>query len=150
MIKKTLFVIVIILVGIQFIPINKSNPIVDQNLSLHTDPQVMNILKKSCYDCHSNETKYSIYADIAPLSFGIESHISDARKALNFSIYKEIPDDIKRARLQRAIKTIKNGMMPLSSYLMFHDEAKMSKEEKQVLLKWFEDELERLDKHLSS
>ena len=144
MIKKMIFVSVSILIGIQFIPINKTNPKVDESVNLHTDTQVMKILKKSCYDCHSNETKYSIYADIAPLSFGIESHISDARKALNFSNYKNISKEIKKERLKRAIRTIKNGMMPLPSYLMFHDESKMTEKEKDILLQWFEKELERL------
>jgi len=144
MIKKIIFVSVSILIGIQFIPINKTNPKVDESVNLHTDTQVMKILKKSCYDCHSNETKYSIYADIAPLSFGIESHISDARKALNFSNYKNISKEIKKERLKRAIRTIKNGMMPLPSYLMFHDESKMTEKEKDILLQWFEKELERL------
>jgi len=144
MLKKTVLFTIVSLIAIQFIPIDKSNPQIDERVSLHTDTKVMNILKKSCYDCHSNETKYSIYADIAPLSFGIASHISDARKALNFSNYKNISDDIKRARLQRAIKTIKNGMMPLPSYLIFHDEAKMTQEERESLVRWFERELGRL------
>ena len=144
MLKKIVLFTIFPLIGIQFISIDKINPKIDETMSLHTDTQVMKILKKSCYDCHSNETKYSIYADIAPLSFGIESHISDARKALNFSNYKNISDDIKKARLQRAIKTIKNGMMPLSSYLMFHNEAKMTQEERDILIRWFERELEKL------
>jgi len=144
MLKKIVLFTIFPLIGIQFIPIDKINPKIDETMSLHTDIQVMKILKKSCYDCHSNETKYSIYADIAPLSFGIESHISDARKALNFSNYKNISDDIKKARLQRAIKTIKNGMMPLSSYLMFHNEAKMTQEERDILIRWFERELGKL------
>ncbi len=144
MLKKIVLFTMFSLVAIQFIPIDKTNPKIDERVSLHTDTQVMQILKKSCYDCHSNETKYSIYADIAPLSFGIASHISDAREALNFSNYKNISDDIKKARLQRAIKTIKNGMMPLSSYLMFHDEAKMTQEEREILVRWFERELGRL------
>ena len=144
MLKKIVLFTIFPLICIQFISIDKINPKIDETMSLHTDTQVMKILKKSCYDCHSNETEYSIYADIAPLSFGIESHISDARKALNFSNYKNISDDIKKARLQRAIKTIKNGMMPLSSYLMFHNEAKMTQEERDILIRWFERELEKL------
>jgi len=105
----------------------------------------MNILKRSCYDCHSNETKWSKYAYIAPLSFGIVSHVKDGRKALNFSNYKNIPNNIKKMRLKRAIQTVKIDRMPLGSYTLFHKEAKLSKEDKKILIDWFNSELNRLN-----
>jgi uncharacterized membrane protein len=145
MIKKSLFFLVVILVAIQFIPLKKTNPKVDEAIALHTDEKVMKILRKSCYDCHSNETKWSVYADIAPLSFGVVSHVEDGRAALNFSEYKTIPQEIKIARLNRAISTVKLGIMPLSSYVLFHPEASLSKEEKKVLIAWFEKELQKTE-----
>jgi len=135
---------VIVLIAIQFIPIKKTNPPVDEAIALHTDKKVMEILHKSCYDCHSNETKWSVYADIAPLSFGVASHVKDGRAALNFSRYKTIPKEIKIARLKRAISTVKLGIMPLSSYLLFHKDASLTHEDKKVLIAWFEKELQRL------
>ncbi|MEA3227818.1 MAG: heme-binding domain-containing protein [Campylobacterota bacterium] len=143
MLKKTSFLLVVFLISIQFISIDKTNPKIDRTIALNSDVEVMEILKKSCYDCHSNETKHTIYSDIAPLSFGISSHISNGRKALNFSNYETIDKEIKIARLQRAITTVKNGMMPLPSYLMFHDEAQMNSSERKILLEWFERELEQ-------
>ena len=144
LIKKTVIFLLIILVGIQFIPVKKTNPPVDEAVALHTDKKVMAILKRSCYDCHSNETKWSLYSDIAPLSFGVVSHVEDGRNALNFSRYKTISPEIKRARLKRAISTVKLGIMPLSSYLLFHKEARLSKEDKKILIAWFKKELEKL------
>ncbi|MCD6173411.1 MAG: heme-binding domain-containing protein [Sulfurimonas sp.] len=141
MLKKIIIGIVLVLVLIQFIPLEKTNPKIDKTIALHTDKNIMKILKKSCYDCHSNETKWSIYSDIAPLSFSVLSHVNDGRKALNFSKWKNIKLSIKKARFKRAIKTVNNEMMPLSSYLMFHEEAKMSKEDRKILVKWFEKEL---------
>ena len=141
MLKKIIIGIVLVLVLIQFIPLEKTNPKIDKTIALHTDENIMKILKKSCYDCHSNETKWSIYSDIAPLSFSVLSHVNDGRKALNFSKWKNIKLSIKKARFKRAIKTVNNEMMPLSSYLMFHEEAKMSKEDRKILVKWFEKEL---------
>ncbi len=140
MLKKTIIFLLIVLVGIQFIPLNKTNPKVDESLALHTDPKVMKILKKSCYDCHSYETKWSIYADIAPLSFGVVSHVDDGRKALNFSTFKNIDPKIKDLRFHRAVVLIKNGRMPLSNYLAFHEDAKMTKDEKETLIAWFKKE----------
>jgi uncharacterized membrane protein len=144
MIKKSLLFLVIVLIAIQFIPIKKTNPPVNEAIALHADKKVMKILRKSCYDCHSNETKWSVYADIAPLSFGVISHVEDGRAALNFSRYKTIPKEIKIARLKRAISTVKLGIMPLSSYLLFHKDASLTQEDKKILIAWFEKELQRL------
>jgi len=144
MLKKTIIFLAVTLIAIQFIPLEKTNPKVDENITLKTDEKVLTILKKSCYDCHSYETKWSVYSDIAPLSFGVVSHVTDGRKALNFSNYNNIDSEIKTARLERAIKTINNGRMPVSNYLAFHEEARMTKEDKETLIAWFEKELEKL------
>ncbi len=141
--KSVLFFVGVLIV-IQFIPLKKTNPPVDASLALQTDEKVQKILKKSCYDCHSNETNWSLYANIAPFSFGVVSHVEDGRAAFNFSKYKNIDKETKIARLKRAIKTVKLGMMPLSSYLMFHKDAELTKEEKEILIDWFVKELKKL------
>jgi len=140
MLKKTIIFLAVTLIGIQFIPLDKTNPKVDEALTLHTDAKVMKILKKSCYDCHSYETKWSIYSDIAPLSFGVVSHVEDGRKALNFSTYKNLDPEIKDKRFHRAVVLIKNGRMPVANYLAFHEESRMTKDEKETLIAWFEKE----------
>ncbi len=139
--KKTLIIFIIILIVLQLIPVDKSNPPIDESIALKAPQEVESILKKACYDCHSNETKWPFYANIAPLSFSISSHVKDGRKALNFSEWKNIEPKIKTKRIQRAIKTTKNGMMPLSTYLWLHEEAKLTKEEKRVLTTWLKDQL---------
>jgi len=146
MLKKTIIFLAVSLLAIQFIPLEKTNPKVDSALTLKTDERVLEILKKSCYDCHSYETKWSIYSDIAPLSFGVVSHVKDGRKALNFSNYANIDAQIKEKRLQRAIILIKNGRMPVSNYLTFHEEARMTKAEQETLIAWFENELQIKEK----
>ncbi len=141
--KKTLIALVLILIAIQLIRVEKTNPVIDENIKLTAPKEVMNILKRSCYDCHSNETKWPWYADFAPLSWSIVNHVNDGRKALNFSNWKNIPKDIKTKRLKRAIKTVNNAMMPLSSYLWLHKEAILSKKDKEILTQWFKKELEK-------
>ncbi len=150
MLKKFIFAVVLILVLIQFIPLDKTNPKVDEKIALHADKKVMKILKRSCYDCHSNETKWSIYSDIAPLSFEVLNHVNVGRKAINFSEYKKIDKEIKIKRLKRAIQTVNNGMMPLSSYTMFHDEAVLTKEDKKILVDWCESQLKSLGSVIST
>jgi len=144
--NKFIISFVALLVLLQFIQVEKTNPPIDAQKALKTDETVMSILKKSCYDCHSNETKWPSYASIAPISFFVASHVKDARKAINFSQYNTIEQSIKEARLKRAIVTVKNGYMALSSYRYAHDKANLSNEEKEILIRWFEEELKRLKK----
>jgi hypothetical protein len=140
--KKTIFVILSIFIAIQLIRPNKTNPTIDTNITLKAPDEVLILLKKACYDCHSYETIWPTYSHIAPMSWSIVAHVNDGRKALNFSTYKEIDNDTKIERLKRAIKTVNNGMMPPPNYIHFHDKAILSDKEKSILNKWFKKELE--------
>ncbi len=129
----------------QLIGIEKTNPPTDPAAKLKAPEAVASLLKKSCYDCHSNQTVWPGYADVAPASFFIASHVEDGRKALNFSDWENIPQNIKIARLKRSIQTVHNGMMPLASYLWIHDEAKLTPDEQLYLSEWFKNELKKYE-----
>lgn len=144
MFKKTAIFTVIVLILIQFIHVDKTNPKVDDQLEVKAPEDVMNILKKSCYDCHSYETKWPSYSNIAPISFVVASHVKDARRAMNFSTWKVIDSKIKEERLKRAIQTVNNGMMALPSYIYAHKNAKLDNDEKKILSAWFKEELSAL------
>lgn len=139
--KKIIINFVVFLLLLQLIPLEKTNPPIDSQHRLNTDASVMKILKKSCYDCHSNETKWPLYASIAPFSFFVASHVDDGRKALNFSNYNNIDSKTKEKRLNRAITTIKNERMALPSYRFIHEKANLSKEENELLIAWLEEEI---------
>ena len=89
--KKILLGLGVVLIGIQFIRIDKSNPPADPandiSQSLEITEEVSSILKTSCYDCHSNETVYPWYSNVAPVSWWIKRHINKARDELNFSVW---------------------------------------------------------------
>lgn len=142
--KKTIFTFVALLLLLQFIPVKKTNTPIDSKLTLSAETKVMEVLKKSCYDCHSNETKWPFYASIAPSSFFVASHVNDGRKALNFSNYNNIDSKTKEKRLSRAIVTIKNERMALPSYRFAHESANLSKEENELLIAWLEEEIKML------
>ena len=144
--KKMLLSIIFLLFAIQFIVPAKINLKIDNSLVLSTSKNVTAILKNSCYDCHSYETKWTTYASIAPFSWIIVSHVNDGRNALNFSKWKEIDSKIKVQRLKRIIQTTNNGMMPLSSYLSFHEEAKLTSDDKKILREWADKQLKSLEK----
>ncbi|MDY0116827.1 MAG: heme-binding domain-containing protein [Sulfurimonadaceae bacterium] len=142
--KKIIIGFIAFLALLQLIPVDKTNPPIDPEKMLSTDTTVMSLLKKSCYDCHSNETKWPEYASIAPISFVVASHVKDGRKALNFSEYNTIELFFKEIRLKRAIITINSERMALPSYRFAHESANLSKEEKDILIAWFQEELKAL------
>ena len=83
-IKKIILVVIAVFVIIQFIRIDKSNPQTNPTSDIIniTNPpsEVKSILKNACYDCHSYETKYPWYAEIAPVSWLLKNHINDGRR----------------------------------------------------------------------
>ena len=88
--KKIIIAVLIIIVLIQFIHVGKTNPPVDlkQDFITLTKPpvEITTLLKIACYDCHSNETTYPLYFDIAPISWWAKDHVNDGRKHLNYCI----------------------------------------------------------------
>ncbi|NOQ30159.1 MAG: cytochrome C [Helicobacteraceae bacterium] len=145
MLKQITIYLIAPLALLQLIQLDHTNPKIDPDIELKAPAPVMKLLKNSCYDCHSNETKWPSYSYIAPISFGVVSHVNDGRKAMNFSEWKNIKDEQKIKRLKRAIETVKNGRMALPSYLDVHESAKLSKDNKKVLTTWFEKELKILE-----
>lgn len=101
---------------IQLIPIDRTNPPVNEKDNFvkveNTPKEVEVLLKKACYDCHSNETKYPSYAYIAPISWSIKHHINEGRKHLNFSVWNTYNEYLKKrsfGRKYRNYKTPRNA-----------------------------------------
>ena len=131
--KKVLIALVIIFVGIQFIPVERTNPQVKSEID--ASPEVKAIFKKACYDCHSNETKWIWYSKVAPVSFLIADDVKSGRRHLNFSEW----DVDKETKAKDEIwDEIRNEDMPLWSYRIMHSEAKLTQEEKNVIRNWAE------------
>ena len=97
--------------------------------------EVMAILKKACYDCHSNHTDWPWYSDIAPLSFEVRGHVKNGRSWLNFTIWNQYDDKKKQERYKGVIKTI-DIKMPIPAYIMTHPEAKLTRDERELIKKW--------------
>lgn len=107
------------------------NPPVTGNIS--TPDQVQAILKRACFDCHSNETNLRWYDKIAPVSWEVASHVNEGRKVLNFSTWKELAPADQKAKLWEAVNQIIAGAMPLKSYAAVHPGAKVSEADLSVL-----------------
>ena len=146
MAKKTFLWIFAIAVIIQFIRPDFKNPKVDETVALQADHKVMGVLKNACYDCHSNETKYPWYKNVAPVSWFMSDHINSGRKALDFSNWANIDTDTRLTRLKRAKHLIKVGLMPLGSYTWMHKEAILDEKQKETLEEFFDKEIQALQK----
>lgn len=142
--KYAFLIVVSILLVIQVIRPDFKNPTANPKDALHANAQVMKILKGSCYDCHSNETKYPWYSNIAPVSWFMADHIDNGRKAINFSDWVSMDPQRKLARLKRADHLINRDLMPIRNYTWMHKHAKLSPEQKNVLDQFFDKQIQEL------
>ena len=101
--KKILIGLVIVFVIIQFFRIDKTNPTInkaDDFISITNPPlEIASMLKASCYDCHSNETKYPWYSSISPVSWWVKHHVDEGRDELNFSKWSTFSEKKKDHKL---------------------------------------------------
>ena len=93
MLKKALKIVAIVLAAaivlIQFVRIDKSNPVVVREETLESStrvpPDIGEILGRSCSDCHTNQTVYPWYSNVQPMAWFLKDHIDHGRSHLNFS-----------------------------------------------------------------
>lgn len=142
---KIVLGILLLFVLMQFIPVDRTLKPIDRKLNFvevnQTPSKITQILKTSCYDCHSNETVYPDYAYVAPISWSVNHHIKEGREHLNFSEWGSYNADLKKSMLENAVKTIGNREMPLPGYIAFHPEANLSTAERELLKLYFEQQL---------
>jgi len=142
--KKLLLVVAGIAVAIQFIRPDFHNPKVDDAVALHADKAVTAILQKACYDCHSDETKYPWYSNVAPVSWFMANHINSGRKALDFSQWENIDPSVRIARLERGEHLLDIKLMPLGSYTLMHDGANLTEQQRATLAQFFAEQIKAL------
>ena len=141
--KKILLFLLFVLVVIQFIrpSENHSSSLSKNDITLHypVPDTVLAILKTSCYDCHSNNTRYPWYNRVQPVAWWLNSHVREGKRELNFSEFASYPLVKQAKKLKNTVKQVKGGGMPLDSYLWIHKDAKLTAEEKETLLSWAKD-----------
>lgn len=131
--KKFIAFLVVVIVGIQFIPVERTNPPVQSDID--APAEVKAILKRACYNCHSNETDWVWYTKVAPASFLAVKDVKDARKHLNFSEWGNYTDKTEKIK-DEIWEEIREEQMPPWQYKIFHSESKLTPEEKNLLRNW--------------
>ena len=139
-IKKTAIILLIALVVIQFFRPSKNTSLGNHTkvFSLETNPskEVDVLLRQSCYDCHSDNTNYPWYVNVAPFSFWMSDHIKEGKKHLNFSNWESYTVLKKAHKLKEIVEKIEDEQMPLREYVWTHKEANLSIEQKKMILDW--------------
>ncbi|MET6992015.1 heme-binding domain-containing protein [Sediminicola arcticus] len=106
-------------------------------LSETNPPQeVKLILETTCYDCHSNNTVYPWYNNIAPVSYWLADHINEGKEHLNFSDWENYTSKKKEHKLEELVEEVEEGEMPLEEYTWTHEEARLNPKQKEMIMVW--------------
>ena len=94
------------------------------------------LFKSACYDCHSNNTRYPWYSHIQPVGWWLTHHINEGKEELNFSDFGSYSFKRRMSKLRSIENSINDGSMPLLSYTLLHKDARLTEEEKRLIIAW--------------
>ncbi|MEQ1675866.1 MAG: heme-binding domain-containing protein [Chitinophagaceae bacterium] len=97
---------------------------------------VNRILQDACYDCHSNQNSYPWCTDIQPVGWIMARHIRRGKAELNFSEFSNYSNRRQVSKLKGIANQIEDNAMPLKSYKLLHRAARLTSEEKKLLISW--------------
>ncbi len=148
--KRAAVILAIAFLAAQFVRPARTNPQFAsaqtiENL-VHVPPDVRATLARACEDCHSDQTEWPWYANVAPASWLVIHHVVQGRRRINFSTWvrpgKEPVDSIDR--LKATCREVRKGGMPLTSYTLIHWSARLSADDVNRICQWSEEEQRRL------
>jgi hypothetical protein len=143
LLKKISVIVFAALIVIQFFPPEKNSSTAapgpnDITVMHPTPPAIKTILAESCYDCHSDNTRYPWYTRIQPAGWWMQHHVTEGIAELNFSQFGTYTAKRALRKLEKLTKETKDREMPLTSYLIIHREAKLTDTQIQQLGNWAE------------
>jgi hypothetical protein len=135
--------LLVLLVGGQFIPVDRRNPNVDPAKSIYAKEKVpapvKRVFDRSCANCHSNDTHWPWYSYVAPVSWLVANDVHQARAKMNLSTWGDFPADKREDRLEEICEQLTNGDMPDPKYLLVHRRARLAPAERDAVCQWTED-----------
>jgi hypothetical protein len=119
---------------------SRTNPPIDPKqeitAAMAVAPDVRPILSRSCDDCHSNRTVWPWYSEVAPISWGVISDVSDGRSHMDFSEWGTYPAYKRKDLLNDVCKMVTQHDMPLVTYALLHPNARLSEADRQAICRW--------------
>ena len=124
----------VVFIAIQFVPVKRTNAIGTGDPD--APRELMWILRRACYDCHSTETRWPIWAYVAPMSWQVVGDVDKARKVLNFSNWASLTPEQQQAQRHMVNWTTTAHRMPAWYYVTLHPDAKLEMTELNRLAAW--------------
>ena len=127
-------VLVFLFVVIQVVPYGRdhSNPPVRQEPTWDS-PGIRALVADACFDCHSNQTHWPWYSNVAPVSWLVQRDVDSGRERLNFSEW-----DQPQEGADEAAEKVAEKEMPLAWYTWMHPKARLSSAERETLVQWLQ------------
>jgi hypothetical protein len=137
---QTAGILFVIFLAIQFLRPPRENPVTDPLQAIAArvaiPPDVAATVRRACYDCHSNQTRWPWYSGVAPMSWLVVGHVTDGRQRLNFDDWNAHSPRRTTPPLDAICGQISQGKMPLPSYLLAHQDSKLSQADVAQLCAW--------------
>ncbi len=125
----------LVLAAGQILPFPRAeNPPVEREVP--ASPEVRSILRRSCYDCHSNQTVWPWYSHVVPAKWLVRNHVLEGRTHLNFSTWNQYDSARAARKLEEVTEEVEEGAMPLKGYLLLHGEAELTGADAALLTRW--------------
>jgi hypothetical protein len=132
--KGSLAGLIIAFAAIQLVPVERTNPPVEGEVPATAEAR--DVLRRACYDCHSNETVWPWYSRIAPLSWLAARDVRLGREEVNFSTWNRMSGEERIEALHESWETVAEGEMPPWFYLPTHPSARLSSADREILRVW--------------
>ncbi len=138
--KQLFLILLVVFVVLQFFrpKTNVSDtPAINDITKVYSVPtNVMASLQTSCYDCHSNNTKYPWYSLVQPVAWWLADHIEEGKKEINFDEFATYSPRRQYKKFREINTQLEEDEMPLKSYTIIHGNAKLSMEQKVQIYNW--------------
>jgi hypothetical protein len=131
-------IVIVAFAGAQAVRPARTNPPSPAGASLlaKAPPDVARILERACRDCHSNDTRWPWYSNIAPASWLLVDHVNHGREHFNYSEWATYDEDEQDKVLGSICSLTRKGRMPLPSYLLIHRDARLAAPDVTALCRW--------------
>ncbi len=133
-VRRALLVLAAALVLAQFVPVDRTNP--SGSGEVAAPPEIHAILKRACYDCHSNETTWPWYGRVAPISWLMERDVREGRREVNFSTFTQSSLKRRQRKWMEIPEQVEKGEMPPWFYAVVHREARLTDADRAALVRW--------------
>lgn len=140
--KRAAWLGLAVLVAAQVVRIDRTNPAVEQDVG--APPEVDLVLRRACYDCHSNETVWPWYSNVSPVSWLLARDVRKGRRELNFSTWNAYDAKKKAKKLKESVEEVTEGEMPPWFYVAAHRDAALSEIDVARLRAWTAEERSKL------